>query len=407
MRHSAPTIDGDAVKILYSAAGTRVPGVDGGSVHTLELCRALARRQHDVHLAALPPAAPGAVAADDLDGVTLHPLPERRTPRVFEWTAAPAVKRVIADVRPDVVIERFYTFGGAAIWAAKQCGIPSVLEINSPARPYPGSLRDALDRLTVVRPVDRWRRYQLSSVRAIYTTSPRLLPPTWARPVHVIVNGVDTDRFRPGPSIANAAAPLRGVYVSSFRPWHAAEDLIRAVATCRDRGVAIHVRLLGAGPRWQAARRAATALKVDSSAEWLGAVPHAAVPGHLQAADVGLAPFSPEAFSALALGWFWSPIKIFEYLAAGLPVVTADLPELRALLPDEVASFYPAGQPEALADRLAHLASNRAILRRMSRAARDLAERRYTWDAQAQIVERVLTEAAAEPHRFDDDSLKA
>ena len=385
------------MKILYSAAGTRVPGVDGGSVHTLELCRALARRHHDVHLTALPPAMPGGRTADDLDGVTLHPLPERRTPRVFEWTAAAAVKRVIADVRPAVVIERFYTFGGAGLWAAKQCGIPSVLEINSPARSYPGSLRDTLDRLTVVRPVDRWRRYQLASARAIYTTSPRLLPPTWAGPVHVIVNGVDTDRFRPAPSMADAPASLRGVYVSSFRPWHAAEDLIRAVATCRDRGVAVQVRLLGDGPRWPAARRAATDLAADDSVEWLGAVPHAEIPGHLQAADVGLAPFSPEAFSALALGWFWSPIKIFEYLAAGLPVVTADLPELRALLPDEVASFYPAGQPEALADRLADLASNRAVLRRMGRAARALAERRYTWDAQAQIVEQVLTEAASGP----------
>ncbi len=223
-------------------------------------------------------------------------------------------------------------------------------------------------------------------------------PGTARREMHVVINGVDTERFRPGPP-AGDDTPLRCVYVSSFRAWHAAEDLIEAAKACRARGVAVQVRLLGEGPRWRAARRAGATLTEEGSVQFLGTVPHGEVPDHLEAADVGLAPFSPQAFSALALGWFWSPIKIFEYLAAGLPVVTADLPELRALLPDVVASFYPAGQPEALADRLADLASNRAVLRRKGRAARNLAERRYTWDAQARIVEQVLTEAASGPDR--------
>jgi glycosyltransferase involved in cell wall biosynthesis len=105
---------------------------------------------------------------------------------------------------------------------------------------------------------------------------------------------------------------------------------------------------------------------------------------------VGVAPFAPDQFRALELGWFWSPIKIFEYLASGLAVVTADIPELRSLLPGGVATFYRPGDPLALAEALAELEGNREAVRAMARAGRSLARSEYTWDRQAEVVEGVL-----------------
>jgi len=376
------------LKILYSAAGTPIPGNHGGSVHALELCRALARRGHEVHLVALRPEA-GAAAAATIDGVVLHYLRRILPVKLLEWTAAGALRRLVGQLRPDVVVERFYTFGGAGVGAARRAGIPAVLEVNSPARDYPGSLRDQLDRLSLVRPVDRWRRRQLAACAAIYTTSRHLLPAALQDDATVIVNGVDIDRFRPGPPAADSG-PLRGVYVSSFRSWHGAEDLVAALAHCRDRRIPLRVTCIGAGPRWKAAREAAAAAGLGEMVEFTGNVPHDRVPGFLAEADVGIAPFAPHRFSALELGWFWSPIKIFEYLAAGLPVVTADIAELRALLPGGVANFYAPGDPLALAEALVELEGDRAAVRRMALAARALAQRRYTWDQQAAAVEAVL-----------------
>jgi glycosyltransferase involved in cell wall biosynthesis len=123
---------------------------------------------------------------------------------------------------------------------------------------------------------------------------------------------------------------------------------------------------------------------------FVGSVAYDQVPRYLADADVGLAPFSPSLFSALELGWFWSPIKVFEYLAAGLPVATIDIPEMRGLLPETVARFYPPEDPGALATTLERLASDRAALRDSQRAARALAESRYTWGHQAVLVEGVL-----------------
>jgi len=375
------------VRIFYSAAGTPIPGTHGGSVHALELCRALARRGHEVHLAALPPAGPADSAV--LDGVVLHPL--RRVPQVrfLEWAAAGELRALMRRVRPDVVVERFYTFGGAAVNAAHDLSVPAVLEINSPARDYPGSLRDTLDKLTLFRPVDRWRRRMLSRCAALYATSRHLVPPALQEKTTVIVNGVDVERFAPGPGISDDE-PLHCAYVSSFRSWHGAEDLVDAVARCVAAGVDLRVTLVGEGPRWQRSRDDARRLGIEEQVDFVGRVAHDRIPTILSTAHVGVAPFAPEQFRALELGWFWSPIKIFEYLAAGLAVVTADIAELRRLLSDDVARFYPVGNPAALAAVIEQLAADRAALRAMGRAARTLAQERYTWDHQAAAVEAVL-----------------
>ena len=384
------------MRILYSAPGTPIPGTHGGSVHALELCRALARRGHEVHLVALPSSAevgdlaPGAGSAEGEPGrLIFHPLRRWLPTTLLEWTAGRRLRALASEVRPDVLVERFYTFGGAGIWAARSLGIPAVLEVNSPARPYPGSVRDALDRASLLQPVDRWRQRQLHWSQAIYTTSRHLVPPELQEEATVIVNGVDVDRFRPGEPVPETG-PIRCAYVSSFRAWHGAEDLVAAVAICAEHDVGIQVTCIGRGPRWQAAREAAEAAGLTERVEFAGTVLHDQVPRYLAGAHVGVAPFTPTEFSALELGWFWSPIKIFEYLAAGLPVVTADIAELRDLLPGRVANFYRPGEPRALAEALMELEHDREAVRGMAVEARALAASRFTWNHQAAVVERLL-----------------
>ena len=331
------------------------------------------------------------------DGPCMHRVV--RPWRFLEWAAVGEVSRVASAVRPDVVVERFYTFGGAGVWAAHRLGIPAVLEVNSPARPYAGSWRDRLDRISLVRPVQRWRRQVLEWSTAIYATSKHLLPPDLQDDVTVVTNGVDTDLFHPGPVVSSG--PLRCVYVSSFRAWHGAEDLVQAVALCRSHQVDLRITCLGTGPRWAAARQAAARANVLDVMEFVGNVSASDVPRYLAEADVGLAPVSPADFSALQLGWFWSPIKIFEYLAAGLTVVTIGIDELRALLPESVARFYTAGDIPSLADRLSTIASNPTGVRGARDTARRLAVSRYSWAQQATAVEGLLSRAVAESARLE------
>ena len=385
------------MRILYVASGMEIPGSHGGSVHALELCRALSRAGHEVHLASLPPRNP-ADAAVDLEGVRLHPL--RTRPLIeqldmFHWRE---VKRLACQLGPDVVVERFYTFGGRGLIAAAQLGLPAVLEVNSPALPYPGSLRDRLDALTLIKPIHRWRRWMLAQAQRYYATSELLLPEHLRARTTVIVNGVDCRLFEPGDPVPDDG-PLRLVHVSSFRAWHGTVDLARAFGAAVSAGADLEMICLGEGPELQRAKRAAAEAGAGDRIQFKGAVPHGEVPGYLADAHVGLAPFSPDQFRALELGWFWSPIKLFEYMASGLAVVTADIAELRQLLPQGVARFYPAADVGALATMLAGLHESRSAVRSMGETGRRLAEERFTWDHQAMRVVGVLNDAIASLQR--------
>ena len=385
------------MRILYVTAGIPVPGSHGGSVHTIELARGLVRRGHEVHLVALPSEGPAEGRDDSLEwlrGIHFHPIRRLLPINQLEWTAYRQVRRIARAVRPEIVVERFYAFGGAGLLAARGLGVPAVSEVHTPARPYPGSWRDRLDALTLVRPVDRWRRTQQRWAAGFYGQAALVMPVEHRDGFVEVVSGADCNHFQPGPPAADAG-PLKCVYLSSFRAWHGAEDLVGAVALCAEQGVDVKVSCLGDGPRLKAARSAARAAGVEDRMKFLGAVPHSLVPDHLADADVGLAPFNLGAHSALKLGWYWSPVKLFEFLAAGLAIITTDVDYLREHLTDVAARFYRSGDVRALAAAIASLAGDRAAVRAMGHQARRLATTRYSWSRQAELVEKLLVSVLA------------
>ena len=104
-----------------------------------------------------------------------------------------------------------------------------------------------------------------------------------------------------------------------------------------------------------------------------GALPHAELPAALASADIGVAPFDPVRHAPLRLGFYWSPLKIFEYMAVGLPVVAPALPRLRRLVEHgREGLLYDPAEPRGL-DRaivaLADAACGGAWARRRGRVS--------------------------------------
>jgi glycosyltransferase involved in cell wall biosynthesis len=88
---------------------------------------------------------------------------------------------------------------------------------------------------------------------------------------------------------------------------------------------------------------------------------------------------------------FTSPIKLFEYFAAGKPIVASDLPSIREIVGDEDVLFVPPGEPEALAAALASLEQNHALRVKLAKRSASLAAG-YTWDARARrILDALIT----------------
>jgi glycosyltransferase involved in cell wall biosynthesis len=145
---------------------------------------------------------------------------------------------------------------------------------------------------------------------------------------------------------------------------------------------------IGDGPELPRIRQAAAGLE---GVVFTGAVPHAKMPACLAACDIGVAPFDLEAHRPLSLGFYWSPLKIFEYMASGLPVVAPALdriPELvehnrEGLLYD---SAIRTGLPHAL-----EALSDPAVRTRLGRAARERAVRDYSWAAHCRALDAAFS----------------
>lgn len=116
----------------------------------------------------------------------------------------------------------------------------------------------------------------------------------------------------------------------------------------------------------------------------------AAVPRYLKAFDVLVAPFPDRPHYRLAM----SPLKIFEYLAAGRPIVVSDLAAIREVVSVEEAVFSAPGDPSSLAECLQRLLRDPGKMATLALNARRRAER-FSWRCRADAVLRFLQEARA------------
>ena len=178
------------------------------------------------------------------------------------------------------------------------------------------------------------------------------------------------------------------VFAGAFRRWHGAAHLVRAMDLLERRGrTDIAAILIGDGPERPGVEAMATHVK---GIRCVGAIPHDRMPAALAAADIGVAPFDVSAHRPLSLGFYWSPLKIFEYMAAGLPVVAPAIDRLPRLVGhDREGILYDPGSPESLAAALERL-SDPTLRQRLGTAARDRAVREYSWSAHCAALEAAI-----------------
>jgi glycosyltransferase involved in cell wall biosynthesis len=302
-------------------------------------------------------------------------------------------------IRPDLIMERYYNFGGEGVRAALATAVPLVLEVNAPVVDYPGSPKYVIDRALLFEPMRRWREWQCAAARLIVTPSAAILPPFVPHErILEIEWGADWTRFHPG---ASGPVPWNSrpdetvaVFAGAFRQWHGAIHLVEAIRKLRARGRRdVTAVLIGQGPELPTVRQAAAGVE---GIVFTGAVSHDQMPAYLAACDIGVAPFDVQAHAPLALGFYWSPLKIFEYMATGLAVVAPDIPRLRSIVTDgREGILYDANDPDGLARGLDRLAGNAPERNALGAAARDRVIREFGWDVHCRKLDEAMRRCAS------------
>lgn len=214
---------------------------------------------------------------------------------------------------------------------------------------------------------------------------------TWPKCIHVIPNGADVAAFQSAPPRAACRARLglgEGFvvgFVGSLKVWHGVDVLLRAFVRLAADDGASRPLIVGTGPAEQHLHQLAGDLGVQQRVVFTGAVPQAAVPALLRAMDVAVAPFRDmEQF-------YFSPIKLFEYMAAGLCVIASRLGQI-----DEVIEhgrnglLCPADDPVALYAVLREAHRSPDLRGRLGAAALETVRQRYTWAHAARAVSEVI-----------------
>lgn len=381
------------MRLAYVCGDMGVPvfGSKGCSLHVQELLRAMLRRGVEVELFA---ARAGGLCLGGLEPIRAHILPlaagEAGDPAGRERRARAAhaeLLAMLARARPfDLVYERYSLWSCAGVCHAAQHNVPGVLEVNAPLIDEQSRHRTLVDRAAA----EAVAAEAFASARVLIGVSSgvaRYLNGFAAArgKVHVVPNGVDPARFAggvPASRPADAGVLTLG-FVGSMKPWHGLEVLLRAVAAMSPERLG-RVRLLAVGEGGERASLEAEAgrLGLTQRIEFTGAVPPADVPALLASMDIAVAPYpSIEDF-------YFSPLKVYEYMAAGLPVIASAIGDIPSVIESGVNGvLVQPGDAEALRLAIEQLADDAEARCRLGKAARHKVGRRHTWDA---VAGRVL-----------------
>jgi glycosyltransferase involved in cell wall biosynthesis len=270
---------------------------------------------------------------------------------------------------------------------ARRLNVPLLLELNAPLAveqtAYRGNGLGALGAQA-----EQW---MLGQADAVLTVSAQLRQHVLSlgvtpEKIHVIPNGVNASLCQPGPRDAELRAqlglgdgPVLG-FVGGLRPWHGLEALPALLAALLHTHPSLRMLLVGDGPLRDELQ---DSLRVRGLAEhvvFAGAVPHEDVPALIRQFDIALAPYP-----ALNHDFYFSPLKVFEYMACGVVTVASHCGQLTELIRDgETGVLYPPGDLNALIAACAGLLNNPKRRSTLGQSAARHVRENFTWDRNAQ-----------------------
>lgn len=373
------------MRIAYVCLDPGIPvfGTKGASVHIQEVVREYRRRGHDVTVYATRR---GSDVPDDLAELRIVDVPITTRDEEERERAQQAASASVSDmVRAggyDLVYERYSLFSTVIA----ECGVPGILEVNAPLIDEQRTHRVLVDEQAADAALQEQVQAALATICVSDPVRDWVIARTEGTRVFTVPNGVNVHRITPQPE--SPGAPVV-TFVGTLKPWHGVDVLLRARAQAHKDW---KLRIIGDGPMRAELDDLARSLGID--VDFRGAVAPDAILQHMAGTAIGVAPYPAMDTDS---DQYFSPLKVYEYMAAGLPVVASRVGQLPEIM-GESAYLVPPSDPEALAEALDALVANPVERARVGSDNRRQAEREHSWTG---TVDHILTHAGVKedvPH---------
>ena len=390
------------MRLLY-LSDIRFPLERANGVQTMEPCAAMARRGHKINLGVRPdtkspPRDPFAYYGfPPLSGLKIRRAPALGTMWLRRVQYLVQVLVWIFEFRRGgVVFTRDLGVASLILQFSRKLRPPLIYESHCFSPTEAAQRSQALSTARVVSPRKQRRlmrregRVWCGADGYIVTTTGNLaeLERRFGKRLRVAVipNGTRLQPDRKFETL-HPIPPLCVVYAGHLYPWKGVDVLLQALVKLEG----VNATIIGgdaAEPDFQRLQDTSRSIGLGSRVEFVGMVEPSRVSGLLAKGDVLVL---PNAGAGPTVN-HTSPLKLFEYMAAGKPIVASNLPSIREVLRDgENAVLVEPGNPTALTSGLRRVLEDRKLAERIaSRAFDEVAE--YSWDCRAERVEALLNE---------------
>lgn len=385
------------MKIAYFAFREEFPAPHAGYVHVNEITKNIAKLGIHLTLYVRPPKSDLSVDNKEDNRIIKYVKFPCTVHSYFKkdliWLSSSyyKVKKEAKDY--DLIHERFAILNIWPSFMLKDTGKPHILELNSPG---PEEVSNKLFQIVA----KRLREIQFKNIDAIITqtnTIRKILSNYTSKPIFVVPNGVDTTAFNPN----RFSKELRERYardneilitfVGAFKAWHGIQDIPVIAKEILARHKNVKFLLVGGGNLF---KEVSEKVKHLDNIILTGPQPYSEIPKYLLISDILIAPFNTGFEGLDRYGFWWNPVKLFEYMASGKPIVSFGFEEVRKIVRG-AGLLAEVGNIDDFVEKLEYLIECESERRKMGMIGREIAVKEYDWKKRAEetieIYKKVLS----------------
>lgn len=298
----------------------------------------------------------------------------------------------------DLIHERFNLLALGGALASKKLGLPFILEVNADLleqRKFKGTPEKGLRRL-----------FALWATRLCFKTATKIicissdlrdhLHRQWSVDAHklaVLPCAADVNAFGPhhqGENIRRGLGLTNEpviMWVGGFYPWHDLDLLLESFAQVVKKRPTTRLVLVGEGQTRPIVAQKVLRNGLEQAVIMTGAISHTSVPEMISIAEVAVVPAAPVPASRGGTG---TPLKLFEYMAAGKAIVATGLNQAAEVIRNgHNGLLVEAGNVEAFSNAMLDLLDDSAKRGRLGQNARQHAVEEYSWERYTRRLEEI------------------